>query len=53
VHLTTVDHQIASEYLAIHVRQITSNDLATKESQIASDQNDACPHHLGMLVTSC
>ena len=28
------------------------NDLAMKEVQIASNQNDACPHHLAMLVTS-
>jgi hypothetical protein len=53
VHLATVDCQIVSKYLARHVRQITSNDLAMKEVQIASNQNDACPRHLAMLVTSC
>jgi hypothetical protein len=53
VNLATLDCQIVSKYLAIHVHPITSNDLATQEGQIASDQNDACPHHLAMLVTSC
>jgi hypothetical protein len=53
MNLATLEHQIVSEYLAIHFRQITSNDLAIQEVQIASDQNDACPHHLAMLVTSC
>jgi hypothetical protein len=51
----TLDHQIVREYLAIHACQITSNDLAIKEAQIASNQNDACPRHYVMLVlvTSC
>jgi hypothetical protein len=49
----TLKHQIVSEYLAIHVYQITSNGLAIKEVKIAINQNDACPHHLAMLVTSC
>jgi hypothetical protein len=53
MNLATVDHQIVSEYLAIHVCQITSNDLAIKEVQIASNQNDAYPLHLAMLVASC
>jgi hypothetical protein len=30
MNLATLDHQIISKYLAIHGRQITSNDLATK-----------------------
>jgi hypothetical protein len=53
MNLATLYHQIVSEYLAVHVCQITSNDLAIKEVQIASNQNDACPHHLTMLVMSC
>jgi hypothetical protein len=53
VNLATLDHQIVSEYLAIHVCQITSNDLAIKEVQIASNQNDVYPRHLAMLVTAC
>jgi hypothetical protein len=53
VNLASLDHQIVSMYLAIHVRQITSDGLAIKEVQIASNQNDACPHHLAMLVMSC
>jgi hypothetical protein len=53
MNLATLEHQIVSKYLAIHVRQITSNNLAIKEVQTASNQNDACPHHLAMLVTSC
>jgi hypothetical protein len=53
MNLATLDCQIVSEYLAIHVRQITSDDLAIKEVQIASNQNDACPRHLALLVTSC
>jgi hypothetical protein len=53
MNLATLEHQIISEYLAIHVRQITSNDLAMKEVQIASYQIDTCPRHLAMVVTSC
>jgi hypothetical protein len=53
VHLATLEHQIVSKVLAIQDRQITSNDLAIKEGQIASDQNDACPRYLVILVTSC
>jgi hypothetical protein len=53
VHLVTLDCQIVSKSLAIQDRQITSNDLAIGELQIASDQDDACPRHLAMLVTSC
>jgi hypothetical protein len=52
MNLATLECQIVSEYLAIHVRQITSKDLAIKEVQIASNQGDACLHHLAMLVTS-
>ena len=52
MNLATLERQIVSEYLAIHVCQITSNDLAIKEVQNASDQGDACPRHLAMLVTS-
>jgi hypothetical protein len=52
MNLATVDHQIVSEYLAIHVHQITSNDLALKKVRIDRNQNDACPHHLAMLVMS-
>ncbi len=29
------------------------HQFSNKRSQIASNQNDACPHHLAMLVTSC
>jgi hypothetical protein len=53
VHLATFERQIISESLAIQDCQITSNNLAIQEGQIASDQNDACPRHLAMLVTSC
>jgi hypothetical protein len=53
MNLVTLKHQIVSDYLAIHVPHITSNDLAIKVVQIASNQDDACPRHLAMLVTSC
>jgi hypothetical protein len=53
MHLVTLERQIVSKYLAIQDRQITRDDLAIKEGQIASNQDDACPHHLAMLVTSC
>jgi hypothetical protein len=53
MNLATLDCQIVSEYLAIHVCQITRHDLAIKEVLIASNQNDACPRHLAMLVMSC
>jgi hypothetical protein len=53
MNLATLDHQIVSKYLAIHFCQIASNDLAKKEVRIASNQDDACPRHLAMLVTSC
>jgi hypothetical protein len=53
MNLPTLDRQIASEYLAIHVCPVTSNNIVIQEGQIASDQNDACPRHLAMLVTSC
>jgi hypothetical protein len=53
MNLATFYRQIVSKYLAVHVCQITSNGLAIKEDQIASNQNDACPRHLAMLVMSC
>jgi hypothetical protein len=53
MNLVTLYRLIVGKYLAVHVRQITSNNLAIKEAQIASNQNDACPRHLAMLVTSC
>jgi hypothetical protein len=34
VNLATVDCQITIEYLAIHGRQITSNDLAINEAKL-------------------
>jgi hypothetical protein len=49
----TLEHQIVSESIAIQDCQISSNDLAIKEGQIANNQDDACPRHLAMLVTSC
>jgi hypothetical protein len=52
MNLATLERQIVSEYLTIHVRHITSNNLAIKEGQIASNQNDTCPRHLAMLVMS-
>jgi hypothetical protein len=52
MNLATLERQIISKYLAMHVRQITSDDLAIKEVRIASNQGGACPHHLAMLVTS-
>jgi hypothetical protein len=52
VNLATLKRQILSKYLAIYVCQTTSNDLAINKSQIASNQNEARPHHLAMLVTS-
>jgi hypothetical protein len=53
VNLATLDGQIVSKNLAVSVCRITSNDLEIKETQIASNQNDACPRHLVMLVMSC
>jgi hypothetical protein len=53
VNLATLEHQIISEYLAIQDCQITSDNLVINEGQIASNQNDACPRHLAMLVASC
>jgi hypothetical protein len=53
VHLATLECQIVSEALAIQNFQIASNDLAIQEGQITSDQDDTCPRHLAMLVTSC
>jgi hypothetical protein len=42
VHLAIQEHNIISEYLAIHDCQNASNDLSIKERQIASNQDDAC-----------
>ncbi len=53
MNLATLEHQIVSEYLAIHVCHITSDNLAIKEVQIANNQDDTCPRHLVMLVMSC
>jgi hypothetical protein len=53
VHLAKQERQIVNKYLAIQYCQIDSNDLAIQERQVASDQDDACPRHLAMLVTSC
>jgi hypothetical protein len=53
MNLETLECQIVSEYLAIHVCQIKSVNLGIKEVQIASNQNDDCPRHLAMLVRSC
>ena len=53
MHLAIRKRQIVSKYLAIQYRHINSDDLAIKERQIASNQDDACPHHLAMLVMSC
>jgi hypothetical protein len=50
VHLATLECQIVTESLAIQYRQIKSNYLAIKEGRIASNQDDACPRHLAMLV---
>jgi hypothetical protein len=52
MHLATLESQIVSKALEIQNCQIASNDLVIGERQIASDQDDACPCHLGMLVTS-
>ncbi len=52
-HLGKQERQIVSKYLAIQDCQIASNDLAIRERQIASNQDDTCPRHLAMLVTSC
>jgi hypothetical protein len=53
MNLATLERQIVSEYLAINFSHITSDNLAMKEVQIASNQDDACPCHLAMLVMSC
>jgi hypothetical protein len=52
VHSAIQERQIVSKALAIQDCQIASNDLAIRECQIAN-QDDACPHHLAMLVTPC
>jgi hypothetical protein len=51
--LAKQDLYIVSKYLVIQNCQIASNDLALRERQIASNQDDNCPHHLAMLVKSC
>ncbi len=53
MHSVTLECQTVSKSLAIQDPQITSDDLAMGERQIASHQDDACPRHLAMLVTSC
>jgi hypothetical protein len=53
MHLATLEHQIVSKSLEIQDCQITSDNLAIQEGQIASNQDDACQHHLAMLVMSC
>ncbi len=53
MRLATLERQIVSKSLVIQDCQITSNDLAIGAPQIASDQDDACPCYLAMLVTSC
>jgi hypothetical protein len=53
VHLAKQECKIASKFLAIKDCQIASNYLAIKERQITSNQDDDCPHHFAMLVTSC
>ena len=52
MHLATFERQTVSKALAVHVPQMTIDDLAIGERQISSNQDDACPHHLAMLVTS-
>jgi hypothetical protein len=51
--LATLERRIVSKSLAIHVCQITKNNVVIKEVQIASNQDDACPSHLAMLMMSC
>jgi hypothetical protein len=53
VHLATLERQIVSKSLALQDCQIACNDLAIGERQIASNQDDACPCHLAMLVMPC
>jgi hypothetical protein len=53
MHLATLERCIVSKSLAIQDRQRSSDDLAIQDGRIANDQDDACPHHLVMLVTSC
>jgi hypothetical protein len=53
MHLAKQVRQIVSEYFAIQDRQFASNDLAIRECQITSNQDDTCPRHLAMLVASC
>jgi hypothetical protein len=45
MHLATLERQIVSKSVAIYDHQITSNDLVIGASQIASNQDDAYPHH--------
>jgi hypothetical protein len=53
MHLAIQEREIISKALAVQDRQIASNDLAIRECQITSNQDDACPRHLAMLVMSC
>ncbi len=53
MRLGILECQIVNEALAIQISQITSDDLVIQEGQIASNQDDACPRHLALLVTSC
>ncbi len=55
-HLAIKEHKMASEYIAMHDRQITIAHLATKEHQIASNffskrERQVTSDHLAMLVT--
>jgi hypothetical protein len=48
IRLTDRQQELSNIYL-LDYKQRFSN----KRSQIASNQNDACPRHLAMLVTAC
>jgi hypothetical protein len=43
--LAILKHQIISKSLAIQDPQISRDDLAIREHQIAVNQDDACPRH--------
>jgi hypothetical protein len=53
VHLATLECQTISKSLAIQNYQITKQGFSNKKGQIASNQDDAWPRHLAMLVMSC
>jgi hypothetical protein len=53
VQLATLERQIVGKFLTIKDCQIKSNNLAIKEGRIASNQVDACPRHLAILMMSC